>query len=227
MKTHYNITFLYELCQSTFSTKSDLSRNKKTHSNITFVCKICNSNFSTKSHLLRHNKTHGKGNAKHKCKFCNKEFSRKDNLNQHLRSHDTSEQAKAFRKGQAARKALLHRNKNCFKEFHNSVKHGPIFICVCCHQKHFETNVKVLPDDFEETLDIKFPGLYEKSIYNEDNYIEKIKVDKDGTNAEYNYISHICQRYLNKGNLPPMSYKNGLGLYDTDKHGDNFKIKGG
>ncbi len=139
--------------------------------------------------------------------------------------HECSEKAKHFRKDGALRQVKSRKNQNCFKLFHNSKKYGPIFICVCCHQKHFETNVKVLPDDFEDALEIKFPGLYHKSIHDEDNYLETIKVDKDGLNSAYNYICHTCKRHLNKGVVPPMSYKNGLELYDIDKHGNDLKLK--
>ena len=55
-------------------------------------------------------------------------------------------------------------HKNCFKDFFNSVKFGPIFICICCNQKHYESNVKVLDNDFVKKIKDKYPKLPEKAF---------------------------------------------------------------
>ena len=68
----------------------------------------------------------------------------------------------------------------------------------------FNNSVVALPHDFQESLENKFPGLFEKAIG---------VYDTETIDGEY-YLCRTCNNYLRKGKEPPMSKKNGLELFD-------------
>ena len=94
------------------------------------------------------------------------------------------------------------------KIFINSIKHGRIFECVCCHRKSFKNGMESLSATFKVDLEKKFPGLYETAI----GEIETRKVD-----GLY-YWCFTCKNYLSKGKIPPMSNQNDLQLFNLNNY---------
>ena len=65
------------------------------------------------------------------------------------------------------------------RKYRRAVLFGPIFVCSCCHVKHFESNVALLDNNLEGKLLEKFP----------DCYAECVK--QYGTKSSSNFISTI------------------------------------
>ena len=94
--------------------------------------------------------------------------------------------------------------------------YGPIFICISCHIKCFQTNVEIFKSEV-------IPEKLQYCIENE-KLITKVQTVNTKTNiniideTEKNqaYICKTCIRYFKKGQIPPSSVKNSLELHDTD-----------
>ena len=46
------------------------------------------------------------------------------------------------------------------QKFKRAVLFGPIFVCSCCHVKHFESNVTLLDNELESKLLSKYPDCF-------------------------------------------------------------------
>ena len=192
-------------------------------------CGVCKFKCSREDKLTRHMKTHDDNKEIFKCFKCSSSFRRKDNLTAHFKSHDQTLD-KERREDQARRKQKSRNHENSFEHFFTAVQYGPIFICVCCHQKHFDCNVDEFTGDLIAELEGKFPKLFDDAIVDDEiwdkdaqDYIRRIdylKVDKDihrNISNPQNYICRTCTKHLKKGKVPPMSYKNGLEMYKYEK----------
>ena len=98
-----------------------------------------------------------------------------------------------FKHKQMQKKRKRRDNSNCFKDFFDSVKFGPIFICICCHQKHYQSNVKIVDDDFVNKIKNKYPNLSEKAFPS--NFLKLLLVDI-GSNEPSNYLCNSCRRHV-------------------------------
>ena len=88
------------------------------------------------------------------------------------------------------------------KEFREGTQYNAIFICTCCHQRMFQTNVCIYTTILENNINSKKPGHTATCI--ERQIPTRINGEKNC------YICKTCLRHMQKGKLPPMSTMNGL-----------------
>ena len=95
------------------------------------------------------------------------------------------------------------------EKFFQTVKYGPIFICICCHRKLFETGVKEIKDMrvFIEELDMIRECLFDDVIGS-----ESLRSDFFVMNSYF--VCLTCDKYIKRGKLPPMSNQNKLSVFD-------------
>ena len=93
--------------------------------------------------------------------------------------------------------------------FFRSVKFGPIFICISCHRRLYENSVKALSDvnKFITELEEMHTGLFSKTI----GY-ESLTYKVQG----HHYLCLTCEKYIFKGELPPMSNRNKLQIFNEN-----------
>ena len=107
-----------------------------------------------------------------------------------------------------------HRNINTaqdrLKNFKEATKFNAIFICTCCHQRMFESNVQVFSETFKNDITKRFPDIIRQSVT--EPYIISIKDGKKEC-----FICKTCIKYLKLNKMPPMSVLNGLVLKETDE----------
>ena len=95
------------------------------------------------------------------------------------------------------------------REFREATKYNAIFICTCCQQRVFHSNVRQYTIGLEEEINKIKPGLKQTCI---ERIISTYVNGKDQT-----YICLTCVRHMKKKKIPPMSAMNGLQLFETDK----------
>ena len=93
--------------------------------------------------------------------------------------------------------------------FKSSTLHNAIFICTCCHQRMFKSNVRLYTKELAGEINAKKPGHTEKCID------ELITTQIDG--RDNCYICLTCTAHMKKRKIPPMSILNGLKLTKTYK----------
>ena len=93
--------------------------------------------------------------------------------------------------------------------FLESVKHGPIYGCACCHRSCFENGVISLKSSFKEDMESCYPGLFSKSI-GKFSHVKKVS-------GKY-HLCFTCKNYLVKGKVPPMSHKNSLEIFEITEY---------
>ena len=87
------------------------------------------------------------------------------------------------------------------KKFHEAIKLGPIFICVCCHCCLFKENVKVFHKELQNKI---LPSVLKDSCIFDENF-------KDPLGKDNFYVCHNCLRVMKTGKtIPALSVKNGL-----------------
>ena len=95
------------------------------------------------------------------------------------------------------------------REFKEASMYNAVFICTCCHQRMFKSNVRIFTDGLKTEINKKKAGLTYKCI---ENVIQTRINGKDEC-----YICLTCVRHLRNKRMPPMSTMNGLKLAETDK----------
>ena len=104
------------------------------------------------------------------------------------------------------------------KEFKGATLYNAIFICTCCHQRMFQSNVQFLTDSLKDKINSKAPGLIAKCI-------DKPLVQTTLNGEKKCCICKTCLRYLQMKKIPPMSIANGLKLTETDKQIHDQKLE--
>ena len=104
------------------------------------------------------------------------------------------------------------------KEFREVTMYNAIFICTCCHQRMFQSNVCILTDILEQNINNKKPEHIAACI--ERRIPTRINGDK------HCYICKTCLRHMQNKKMPPMSTMNCLQLKETDKqiHEQNLQL---
>ena len=93
--------------------------------------------------------------------------------------------------------------------FKDATLYNAIFVCTCCHQRMFRSNVRIFTTELENQINREEPGLCDKCI-EKPNILTEI----DG---QYKcYICLTCVRHMKNQKLPPMSEKNNLTLTESD-----------
>ena len=85
---------------------------------------------------------------------------------------------------------------------------GPIFVCSCCHVKHYESNVNKVDDNLEAKLLDKYPDCYLECV----REFVKVEINED----ENYYLCKTCITYMKSGKIPPMSVCNGLDILQSN-----------
>ena len=99
---------------------------------------------------------------------------------------------------------LRHRDvKNTsdrLKEFREATKHNAVFICTCCQQRMFHSNVQLYTNKLKHEINSMKPGHTQTCVEKE------ITTCLDG--EKKTYICKTCVRHMRKKKLPPMSAMN-------------------
>ena len=88
------------------------------------------------------------------------------------------------------------------RKFKRAVMFGPIFVCSCCHVKHFESNVTLIDENYERKLLEKYPECFTECV----SYIVKVIINEDNNY----YFCKTCIGYIKSRRIPPMSVCNNL-----------------
>ena len=104
----------------------------------------------------------------------------------------------------------VENSKDRLKEFKAATLYNAIFLCTCCHQRMFQSNVQEFNDDLKEKINSRTPGLIQKCIAD-----PLILTTVNGKGKCF--ICKTCVRHLKMKKMPPMSTENGLKLEETDK----------
>ena len=105
---------------------------------------------------------------------------------------------------------LVENAKDRLKEFKAATLYNAIFVCTCCHQRMFQSNVQEFNDKLKEKMNSKIPALILKCI---PDPLTLTTVNGKGKC----FICKTCLRHLKMKKMPPMSTENGLKLKETDK----------
>ena len=105
-----------------------------------------------------------------------------------------------------ARKLATSRDR--LLRFRQATIYNAIFICTCCHQRHFITNVGELTQDLRNKINTKKFGLLEECIQNEGQTTIIYGQPFNGRPTEF--LCLTCKRHLIRGKMPPMAAMNNL-----------------
>ena len=94
------------------------------------------------------------------------------------------------------------------RDFKNATKYNAIFICTCCHQRMFQSNVQQYTSELKQKINEKKPRHTEACIS------EEIQTNING--EDKCYICQTCVRHMKAKKMPPMCAKNGLKLSESD-----------
>ena len=94
------------------------------------------------------------------------------------------------------------------RNFRRAVLFGPIFVCSCCHVKHYESNVNKVDDNLEGKLLEKYPDCYLECV----REFVKVEINED---KNY-YLCKTCITYMKSSKIPPMSVCNGLDIIKSN-----------
>ena len=95
------------------------------------------------------------------------------------------------------------------REFREATKYTAVFLCTCCHQRMFHSNVQLYTAELINNINSKKPGLVDACIQ------KRIITQINGEMKTY--ICKTCIKHMNNKKIPPMSAMNGLQLHETDE----------
>ena len=93
------------------------------------------------------------------------------------------------------------------------------FICTCCHQKLFESQVELYTKELKKEIDRAYPNLREDSIAEElITDIKRVEDDDKDLKIQNTYIcTRSCKKYLKNGKIPKFCVKNGLEVDEIEE----------
>ena len=106
--------------------------------------------------------------------------------------------------------STINNAQDRLKGFREATKYNAIFICTCCHQRNFESNVQEFSAKLQDEIKTKDKDIIRKSIAMP--WIVTIKNGKKEC-----FICKTCVKYLKQKKMPPISSLNGLALTETDE----------
>ena len=119
----------------------------------------------------------------------------------------------ADRINQQKRRSVQNEEDHLRKFLQNSL-HGAVFICLSCHQRHFQTNVQIF-SEVKKTIRMPLEScIVEKDPLEKMGFGQVIFSKKQETQNQF--ICKTCLGYLKRGKLPPHSVMNSLKLDATD-----------
>ena len=95
------------------------------------------------------------------------------------------------------------------RTFREATKYSAVFMCTCCQQRMFHSNVQLYSAELKNEINGKKPGHIEACVQRE------IETHLNGETKIY--ICKTCLRHMRCKKIPPMSAMNGLQLHETDK----------
>ena len=102
--------------------------------------------------------------------------------------------------------------------FRETTRYNTIFLCICCQQRMFESNVRLYNDKLRNEIN----GIKHDHV---DSCVEDVLKTKTFIGGEgYHYICLTCVRHMKRGKVPPMSAMNRLQLHEEDKEIKNQKL---
>ena len=123
---------------------------------------------------------------------------------------------------QAKRRRRRGSSEDRLKAFLEVTLFAADFICISCHQRHFQTNVQPFSSTIVGKISQKMrleTCIEDLKVYSNIKSDGSMTQEEDADNEKKctRYICKTCVGYLTRGKLPPSSVKNGLGLQMTDK----------
>ena len=116
------------------------------------------------------------------------------------------------------RHRIIQNEEDRLKKFLQNTLYGAVFICLSCHQRHFQSNVTVF-SEVKKTIKMPLEDcIVEMDPLKNTNFGEVI-FSKKGENSQTKnnqFLCKTCLGYLKKNKLPPHSVMNGLKLDATD-----------
>ena len=122
------------------------------------------------------------------------------------------------------RKRIGSSSKSRLNRFKEDIMYGPLFICICCHQKMFRHSVVEATEQMMRNIDQKIPLT---NVIVDMNVVTRViteyplnpwsaasKKKKEAIGIKY--ICTYCVGYLKLGKMPPICVMNSLHLQDTD-----------
>ena len=135
--------------------------------------------------------------------------NQRSKLSRAKKKADDPVQLKEVEKYRQEKHRMVENDSDRLQNFKNATKYNAIFICTCCHQRMFQSNVLLYNCEMKNKINDKKPGHTEACIE------EMIQTRIDGKNRCY--ICLTCVRHMKGKKIPPMSIKNGLKLTESDK----------
>ena len=128
------------------------------------------------------------------------------------RSKKKAENPKKLREDECRKKQKqreVESKSDRLRAFREATKHCAVFICTCCQQRMFHSNVQLYTAELRKEIDSKKPGLINACVQRE--------IETQLNDDTKVFICKTCLRHMRKQKIPPMSAMNGLQLHETDK----------
>ena len=118
-----------------------------------------------------------------------------------MKEEDPAGLAQREKKKREKKKNKPKTDEEIIAKFHERVRDGPVFPCVCCTRVMFKHQVVIYEKEIQKTIE-SHDGLFEATIEGLDIHCPLIRGK--------HYLCKYCWRYLRKGEMSPISWKNDL-----------------
>lgn len=125
---------------------------------------------------------------------------------------------------QKTSKAVDNWAEEALRKFREATMCGPIFICVSCHGKMFQSSVQKFTTKLMEEVNEKIAledCIADINLFTRVEIVTTKSREPDSFSKDKEigdrYICKTCLKYLRRGKLPPSSVMNNLQLHETDE----------
>ena len=155
-----------------------------------------------------------KTNSRIKARLCNEDKLKADNrewkrLSLGKRKKEDHKQLKEDQNQWQRKHRRVENKSDRLREFREATMYSAVFICTCCQQRMFQSNVCLYTDELEKNINSIKHGHTQACIE------RSIETCMNGQTRKF--ICLTCVRHMKKKKIPPMSAMNGLKLKETDK----------